>query len=108
MGIQRRTRDIIDTAVENLSDFHRGNVRGEHVKKGHSQSKWGWLDNNWANKLNTDILNNEVFVLFSFQTPMAWYNGESWTFPDEHYSKTTTQHQHAFRVAIHRYYPNQA
>lgn len=108
MGLQSRTRDIIDTAVEKRTDFHRGNVSGKWYLHNETQTKWGWLDNEWANVLNSDILDKGAFVLFSYNTPMAWWNGESWRIPNEHYSQTTTQHQHAFRVAIRRSYPNQA
>lgn len=102
MGLQRRTKDIIDTAVENLTDFTRGNVKGEHVQKGHSQSSWDRLPSFWVNVLNSDIADKDVYVLFSYQTPMAWFNGDSWVFPPESYTQSTTGHQHAFRVAIAR------
>lgn len=101
MGLQQRTRDIIDNSVQNRTEFHRGNVSGKWSKKG-EHLYMGWLPLFWRNILKKDIQDNDVYVLYSYQTPMAWYNGDIWVIPDEKYSVSTTTHQGAFRTAIHR------
>lgn len=100
MGLQKRTRDIIDNSVEKRTEFHRGNVSGKWFRGGQTPLK-GRMSFETYNKFISDIGDEEVYCLFSYHTVMAWYVNGKWYMPDEKYSSSTTTHQGAFRYAIH-------
>jgi len=41
-----------------------------------------------------------LYVVYSYATPIAWYNGEIWTIPADKYSVTTSRHQSIARRGI--------
>jgi len=60
----------------------------------------GRLPADWR---NTFTARNGVidYVIYSYQTPIAWHDKESgWIVPDESYSVTTSRHQGTVRAAL--------
>jgi hypothetical protein len=40
-----------------------------------------------------DSFMNAEYAVYSYNTPIAWYGPDGWTFPEEKYSATTSRHQ---------------
>lgn len=47
-----------------------------------------------------DSARNADYVVYSYDTPIAWVRFDFWTVPDESYSVTTSRHQGKIRTAI--------
>lgn len=102
MALQRTTKSVIENAVNNRKDFKRGNVSGKYHDSRYFTGSVGMLDSAYGKVLREHNHNSGVFVLYSYQTPMAWYVVEErkWYYVDHKYSPSTTQHQHAIRDAL--------
>lgn len=102
MALQRTTKSVVENAVNNRKDFKRGNVWGKWQDVRYFSGSVGMLDSGYGKVLREHNRNSRVFVLYSYQTPMAWYvvNEGKWYYVDEKYSVSTTQHQHAYRDAL--------
>lgn len=102
MSMGRKNQDNIVSAIQRMVGFTIGNVKAEWC----SYVSPGRLPREWVDDLTRVTkaarkANVNVYVVFSYQTPMAWYYApEGWTFPDVKYSPTTTQHQHYIRNGI--------
>lgn len=97
MGTKIETRKILSNAMMSRKPFKRGNISGAFITDTHSEfGQLPWSD---ASFLRHDIVTqNGCYVVFSYKTPIAWYNGTMWTIPDVTYSVSTTHHQHLVRV----------
>lgn len=110
MALQRTTRDAVERAVSRKENFKRGNVSGKWENKNYfyTRSRMGMLDKLYADVLEEHSKTAELFVLYSYATPMAWYslndndsNGTGkWYYVEDKYSVSTTQHQNAFRMSL--------
>jgi hypothetical protein len=49
-----------------------------------------------------DALGRRLYVVFSYQTPIAWVMGDEVTIPSVRYSLTTSRHQSRVRFALPR------
>ena len=106
MPIQRTTIGIINAAVSKKEAFKRGNVSGKWVDRyyfgsAHS-STLGKMSMPFSEYLSAYSEMDKLYVLFSYQTPMAWFNPTTgkWYYVDTHYSQSTTNHQHNYRMAL--------
>lgn len=103
MGLQAKTRQIIESAVSQLVKFERGNVYGEWKdQRYYSGAQIGRLDRGYAKVLGEHSKKSALYVLYSYGTPMAWYveTEGKWYYVDEKYSASTGQHQSAYRWAL--------
>lgn len=112
MGLQRTTKDAVERGVSRRENFRRGNLSGKWEDKNYFRyrSGMGQLDKGYADVLEEHSKQGELFVLYSYATPMAWYrlndsdansNGDGkWYYVDEKYSSSTTQHQRAYRSSL--------
>lgn len=103
MALQRNTKAIIERAVTNREKFDRGNVHGERKsQRYYTGSQLAELPQEYVKILVEHNRNSGLFILYSYQTPMAWYVEESgkWYYVDQHYSVSTTQHQAAYRYSL--------
>lgn len=55
----------------------------------------GYLPAEWRERLREahDRAGDGLYVVYSYNTPIAWHGGEQWTRPDVKYSATTSRHQ---------------
>lgn len=64
----------------------------------------GQLSGEWARTFTTrkHVIS---YVIYSYATPIAWYDTEmcSWVIPNLTYSRTTSKHQGAVRTAVQYY-----
>jgi hypothetical protein len=52
-----------------------------------------WLDKEWLDRLTEDRP-KIVYTIYSYYTPIAWRLPSGWVIVSQHFSPTTTQHQH--------------
>lgn len=109
MALQSRTRQIVETSVDRKEKFNRGNVSGKWVSRNYfSGAQIGQLPSGFAKVLAEHNKGTDLFVVYSYQTPIAWFslsnadsNGTNkWYYVDHKYSLSTTQHQSAVRYAL--------
>lgn len=109
MGLQRNTRQIIEMSIDRKQNFKRGNVSGKWEDKNAFRSTTiGMLPHDYAKVLVEHSKKGDLFVLYSYQTPMAWYRlddsdadgNNKWYYVDQKYSSSTTSHQSAVRYAL--------
>lgn len=98
MGLQWHTRQFIANCLENREPFIRGNLAGIRTMPG-VWHEYGIMPEPYKSELKAIVDEREVYVVFSWKTPIAYFDGE-WTIPDVYYSPTTKHHQSVIRVAI--------
>ena len=59
----------------------------------------GRLDAEETARYNRD-LNNVIYWVYSYSTPIAWYTPEGWYTVEQKFSSTTSRHQSVVRRAI--------
>lgn len=45
-------------------------------------------------------LDKPFYIVYSYNTPIAWYSDKGWFIPDTKYSVTTSKHQNYVRRAV--------
>lgn len=69
-------------------------------------SYFGQLPEPYRSELEEDALNGLItYVVYSYQTPIAWVSDDMWTVPRVRYSNSTAKHQGIVRAAITGAYP---
>jgi hypothetical protein len=89
--MKRCTTDLRGVSLTAFEPFRTwGSLRGDTV------SGWvypvGWLPSWWVSQLRVD---QPSYVVWSYETPIAWYGDRGWVCPDVKYSVTTGKHQSA-------------
>ena len=97
MALRGKAKREIQAGVDKLEEFTCGNVSGRRGAYGGT----GRLPADLARGLREAQAEGRLeYVLYSYWTPMAWRIDGEWTFPDESYSATTSNHQGVMRTAI--------
>lgn len=105
MGLQAAGRKAIQTGVDTLAPFSRGNVSGENSKSLTHGFGVGELPEEYKAKFIDGVQRGPiVYVVYSYRTPIAWLertNGyaDKWVIPAVTYSNTTMHHQSIVRTA---------
>lgn len=100
MGTQMNTRLIMAKAVRSYTPFKRGNISAITAKTG-DFVQIGQLPGFLSDQLYGALLDNDLYVVYSFQTPIGWSRmnkKNEWFIPDIRYSSTTIHHQGLLRV----------
>src|SRR5690625_697921 len=79
--------------IERREEFetHTGSLWGAYA----GGLRTGYLPAEWRERLREaqDRAGDGLYVVYSYSTPIAWWDGEQWTQPDVKYSATTSRHQ---------------
>jgi hypothetical protein len=100
VGTQMNTRLIMAKAVRAHKPFVRGNISAI-LSIHHITIQIGQLPSFLADQLRARINQQDVYIVYSWQTPIGWCNTsepEDWFIPDITYSKSTTHHQALLRL----------
>jgi hypothetical protein len=97
---KRTTVNYADTYIQALEPFHTGNPRGGLWGDDSSTvMHLGKLPEPYRSQIYGSP--GLVYVVYSYQTPIAWVTSDGKThIPDVKYSVTTTKHQHITRKAL--------
>jgi len=88
MATGRTVRSAITKGVAELKSFKHGNVSG----------RWGYGPRGILPG-SFDLPGEAAYVVYSYDTPIAWFDAGEWTVPDVVYSRSTSRHQHTVRTA---------
>lgn len=105
MALGIKSRQAIQDGVDAQKEFDIGNVKGIRVYGDGSAVSPGRLLDEHLEMFKAQLARNNVrYVLYSYNTPIAWvlYSGD-WIVPDVKYSVTTSMHQGVVKVAIGNY-----
>lgn len=94
----RKTLTTISDGMRLRRYFKVGNVTGCWFPAGGETVAMGKLPDEWRSNLRAG--DGSVYVVYSYQTPIAWTFGDGWTVPPVKYSVTTTGHQNVIKVEI--------
>ncbi len=101
MGLRWTTQRTIHQLVKERKPFLLGNIRAEVVNQDELPRSFGRLSINNINQLKSDISHHiATYVVYSYNTPIAWTTETSWFMSGEKYSKTTNHHQSVIAAAI--------
>lgn len=91
-------RDLIRSGEE----FHNstGSFRGIRRESLGSPSVGHLPEKDAAWFRQCDAMGILTYVVYSYQTPIAWRTDNAWYIPDARYSVTTSQHQGLIRTAV--------
>jgi hypothetical protein len=91
MALKGAGKQAISKAMREMANFRHGNLSGRWCDK---LPETGQLPEAHRDMLNEDIENEgSQYVIFSYNTPIAWKTNGWWYIPDIKYSTTTTNHQ---------------
>lgn len=95
-----KLRDILDSSAPEEFTNNGGSFRGE--KWHHTYAPYaGRMDPQEYNELKVDAAGVITYVVWSYQTPVAWRRLDgSWHVTDANYSQTTKCHLGKLRTAI--------
>lgn len=91
MALQTRSRNAIENGIKEYRHFQSASVSGQTG----SPVTYGQLPVEWK-----ESAKRADYVLYSYQTPIAWVVAGEWTIPPVKYSVTTTNHQGTVRYIL--------
>lgn len=99
--MKRTSVNGCDADIAHFEEFTtRGVLRGGPPN--HFNLHSSWLPTSYTRALLAD---RASYIVWSYDTPIAWYGARGWVVPAVKYSRTTTRHQsaveHALRNVIH-------
>lgn len=123
--ITQRKGNVMTMPTATVKAFNEGVTNMQNFKQGYVKGIWfdpkellavsvGQLPANLRTILNTQNENADLFVVFSFDTPIAWYSlkdsdskgTNKWYFPTVRFGEKYDQHQHQMRYLLNLFFPN--
>jgi hypothetical protein len=100
MALMKAGKAALARMVSEKVDITHGNTSGRTLQR-LAVLSYGRLPQNDRATFARDVSESETYVIFSYETPIAWYRFDTaqWMVPQVTYSPTTNQHQHAVRMA---------
>lgn len=101
MALRGDTPDKIATYMQSRADFRHGNVSAKHHNSDNPPN-YGYLHATDKVLLRDAFDGSDIYVVYSYNTPIAWISDKSdgWVVPTASYSVTTTNHQSTILRAI--------
>ena len=88
-------------AIAALRPFLSSNMRGESVAVGVRSFGTGRAYPDTVRVMEDSWRNGGMdYVVYSYQTPIAWHDSEGWHIPADKFSPTTSKHQTYVRRAV--------
>jgi hypothetical protein len=85
--------------IENRLDFRASALEGWEGTATKESAKIGRLNEYEAGKLYENVETFD-YVVFSYDTPIAWHSADGWYVVEQKFSMTTSKHQGIVRRAI--------
>lgn len=84
----------VDQYIAAKKEFNGSNIKGRNIAIGsYVNLSLTQLPVEYRKQLEAAIQINNVFVVYSYETPIGWCVGNQWVIPPVKYSVTTTKHQ---------------
>ena len=102
MAFSQKNRIKVGKAIHDRKPFKHASMSGEWISDGFST--WGRLpytDPDTKAEMETLLKDRDLYVVFSYDTPIAYAWDKEIHVPDNKYSVTTTHHQAIVGLADH-------
>jgi hypothetical protein len=87
--------------IENRLDFRASALEGWEGTASRQSAKTGRLNQLEGDKLLSTADTGTIdYVVFSYDTPIAWHSAEGWYVVEQKFSVTTSKHQNLVRRAV--------
>lgn len=92
--INLTTAQLIDnpTPLWNLWAFNTPNMHARWIDQGSLLHDTDRMPVRFLAELNWSLGQFPCFVVWSYKTPVAWFDGRQWHVPHVNYSRTTARH----------------
>lgn len=101
MAFSQKNRIKVGKLIHERKEFKHASMSGEWVTAG--GANWGQL--NWhpetVAKMQELLKERDLYVVYSYATPIAYAWDREMHVPDHKYSVTTTHHQSIVKLADH-------
>lgn len=95
MALATISRRVVQKGIDQLSEFNLDNLSGKKIRKGEK------VDLGRLPRKEAHSIDKAVYVIYSYNTPIAWaLSKDAWIIPKVRYSTTTTQHQNIIQTAV--------
>lgn len=99
MALGNTGRTKITAGVQHRKAFKHGHVSGLWIDS-EDLPMTGDMPKVLADEFKEDLENHgKLYAVFSYRTPIAWWDGTAWHIPAVTYSITTLNHQNVVRMA---------
>jgi hypothetical protein len=99
MALQQKNRDKVTQSIRKREPFRIANMSGKWVEHHQTAHETGRLPDFLRDQLNAVLTDQDVYVVYSYDTPIGWAADRSFFIPDIRYSITTVHHQSVLQVA---------
>lgn len=99
-GKERTSRETWDQVISARIEFNAGAMSArEFIPAESRRLDFGQLPAEYAEEIKSGHV---VYIVFSYRTPIMWFDSETgkWRFPRVTYSRTTSQHQSTAEYTI--------
>lgn len=94
---ERHSLRTVHDAIARRVDFDcNGTLRG--IVGAHEGM--GRLPEHWHSRFMAAVAHDDLYTVYSYATPIAWFANGVWTVPEVRYSQTTSRHKSAVRKGI--------
>jgi hypothetical protein len=90
------TQALLRAALEDVRPFAQHALHGSHIRRSTQMQSTGLLSSQYAATLAEALQAHDVYVVFSYETPIIWLpldGKDVWVYPDAEYTPTTRGHQ---------------
>lgn len=95
MALGSEARKSVQFGIDNLAEFSVGNLSGKVRQRGEK------VDLRLMPRKAAHGIDRAVYVIRSYDTPIAWALGkDTWIIPQVKFSNTTAQHQSLVKTAV--------
>ena len=85
--------------IQHRALFQGNSLRGHRVPP-RTDIVLGMLNDNDRRRLEADNEHDSVYVVWSYDTPIAWCVNDTWHVVTQKFSRTTSRHQSVVRRAL--------
>lgn len=100
MALKAKGKQMIQRAADDCAPIIGHNSLAARFVQSRPYGGWGMLPEDEAAILERSLERGQVFVVWSYDTPIGWRDHMGWRVPDVKYSVTTTNHQNVLSVAF--------
>lgn len=101
MAFQQKNRIKVARHIANREPFEHAAMSGRWLTENDINSSYGELPPQYVKELRNLLSAANVYVVFSYRTPIAYAASKEFTIPDVRYSVTTLHHQSIVKLSNH-------
>jgi hypothetical protein len=100
MGFQPKNRKTIETKISAREPFEHSNMSGKwHSSESFRSESYGILPQETVSEMRKLLETTDLYVIYSYRTPIAYAYTKEIIIPNHKYSMTTSNHQSIVRSA---------